>query len=359
MKQNGLFKRVAAIFAAAFMLITVSVTAVASVPSRPENQYVLDSAGVLSDSIEQYIISENQKLFKESGGEIVIVAVDFLGGEEIDDYVYDMFNAWGIGSKERNNGILLVLAIGEDNYYVQAGYGIEDYFDAAKLQGLVDDYLEDDFAAGDYEAGVKKFFNATLSELKSYEYNDEYTNADYVQGGAYENYGGVDYDTGINIGSIVMWIVARIVVVVIMVAVVILIVVIIRSAARSATSSTGSVGGSNNFWTGMFIGSRMNRRRTWHNPPPPPPPHGGFGRPMPGPGPRPNPPRPSKPPRTGGFGGPSRPSGGFGGGRPSGGSRPSGGGFSSGGGSHRSSGGGRSGGFSGGGGSRGGGAGRR
>lgn len=358
MKNKRLFKRMSAMLAAALMLITVSVTAFASVPSRPENQYVLDSAGVLSEATEQYIISENEKLFNESGAEIVIVAVDFLGGEEIDDYVYDMFNAWGIGSKERNNGILLVLAIGEDDYYTQAGYGIEEYFNGTKMQSLADDYLEEDFAAGDYESGVKKFFNAAISELKAYEYNDEYVNTDnYEQGGAYENYGGIDYDTSINIGSIVMWIVARIVVALIVVAVIILVIVIIRSAAKGAASTTGSAGGSS-FWTGMFIGSRMNRRRSWHNPPPPP--HGGFGGPMPGPGPRPTPPRAPKPPRTGGFGG-GRPSGGFGGGRPSGGSRPSGGGFSSGGGAHRPSGGGRSsgGGFSRGGGSRGGGAGRR
>ena len=113
------------IFALIFS-IAMAPGALAAVPDRPENQYVLDSAGVLSSSTERRIISENQELFEDCGAEIVIVAVDFLGGESIEDYAYRLFNSWGIGSTERNNGLLLVLAIGEENYYAQAGYGIDD-----------------------------------------------------------------------------------------------------------------------------------------------------------------------------------------------------------------------------------------
>ena len=87
------------------------------VPERPENQYVLDEAGVLSEETEQEIITQNQSLFEETGAQIAVAAVDFLGGEDIEDYANYMFNYWGVGDYERNNGLLLVLAIGEDNYY--------------------------------------------------------------------------------------------------------------------------------------------------------------------------------------------------------------------------------------------------
>ena len=141
----------------------LAVPALAAYPDRPENQYVLDEADVLSEETEQEIIAENQDLFQETGAQIVVVAVDFLDGEEIDDYAYSLFNIWGIGSQERNNGLLLLLAIGEENYYAQAGTGIEDYFDGAKLQDMLDEYLEPDFATREYDAGVEKFFQAALS----------------------------------------------------------------------------------------------------------------------------------------------------------------------------------------------------
>ena len=166
----------------------LAVPALAAYPDRPENQYVLDEADVLSEETEQEIIAENQDLFQETGAQIVVVAVDFLDGEDIDDYAYSLFNIWGIGSQERNNGLLLLLAIGEENYYAQAGTGIEGYFDGAKLQDMLDQYLEPDFAARDYDAGVDKFFQAALADMESYyaNYSDEYTDSP-----TYEE----DYDT--------------------------------------------------------------------------------------------------------------------------------------------------------------------
>lgn len=151
------------------------IPALAAVPNRPENQYVLDKAGVLSFSdTEREIISENQKLFRETGAEIVVVAVDFLDGKAADDYAYDLFNDWGIGSKERNNGLLLVFAVGQNKCYALPGSGIDGYFTGAKLEAMLEDYFYDDYDAGRYDSAVQKFFRAALAELKNYSYNDKY-----------------------------------------------------------------------------------------------------------------------------------------------------------------------------------------
>ena len=337
-------KNILPVLLALTLCFVLVVPAFAALPERPANGYVLDSAGVLSDSTEQEIVEKNKKLFEETGAEIVIVAVDFLGGKEIDDYTYELFNAWGVGSAERNNGLLLVLAIAEDNYYAMAGYGIEDYFNGAKLDDLLYNNLEDGFAEGDYDAGVEKFFAAALEEMNSYyrSHTDEYTETP-----AENNPAPVIQQTGSFGGRVIFTLVWAVIRLVIVIAVIVIVMQLFRHIGGGGSGYTGGSGG---FWTGWLVGrsSVRRRRQTWY-PPPPPPYH---------------PPRPSNPgrrPPSGGFGS-------FGGGRPSGGSRPSGG-FSRGGSSFggRSSGsrsggfsGGRSGGgFSRGGGSRGGGAGRR
>lgn len=328
------FRCFAVLCLTALLLCSLSIPALAAVPDRPQNQYVLDEAGVLDDATEREIISQNQRLFEKTGAEIVIVTVDFLGGQEINDYVFELFNSWGVGSKERNNGVLLVMAIGEDNYYAQAGYGIEDYFDR-RMQGLLDDYLEPDFAVGDYDAGARKFFDAVYTELETYSYDDSYDDQEYDQGGAYEgNYG---YESSFHASSLIFTILGFIFRIVLVFVVIVVIIAVIRAFSGGGRGGPGGTGGGGGgFWRGMFLGSMLNgsRRRRWYAPPPPPPPPGGFG-----PGPRP-------PRNGGGFGG----FGGFSGGGRSGGFGGSRGGFS---------GGGRSGGFSRGGGSRGGGAGRR
>ncbi len=331
-----ILKSFAALCFTALLLCSLSIPALAAVPDRPQNQYVLDEAGVLDSATEREIISKNQKLFEKTGAEIVIVAVDFLGGQEIDDYVFELFNSWGVGSEQRNNGILLVMAIGEDNYYAQAGYGIEDYFDS-RLQSLLDEYLEPDFAARDYDVGAKKFFDAVYTELETYSYDDSYDDQEYGQGGANTDNYDYEYESGYRASDFVFTVLRFVFRIVLVIIVIVVILAVIRalSGGGGGPGNPGGGGGGGGFWRGMFWGNMLGsrRRRGWYAPPPPPPP-GGFG-----PGPRP-------PRNGGGFGG----FGGFSGGGRSGGFGGSRGGFS---------GGGRSGGFSRGGGSRGGGAGRR
>ena len=349
-------KKISLFFAALLVFVSVvQIPASASVPNRPGNNSVLDSAGVLSDEFEQELNRTNrEELFPESGAEIAVVAVDFLGGMAIDDYAYDLFISWGIGSQERNNGLLLVLAIAEDDYYAMAGYGIEDVFTGSHLQSMLDEYLEDDFAAGNYEAGVKKFVGAAIRELRNYSYNDDY---------------GADYDTdydghamyGESAGSSLFSLIRVIFVIVLVVLLIVVIFAVLGAffrlfsgGGRTTTTyydPTPQYRRRDNFWTGMFLGQALGRsqRRPRTPPPPPPPPPGGFGG-FNSPGPT------NRPGGFSGGGAPQRPSSGFSSRPFSGGSsRPSGGGFS-----RPSSGSSRpSGGFSRGGGSRGGGAGRR
>ena len=329
-------KKLGAFLAAVIILGSISLSALAAVPTRPQNNYILDDAKVFSDSFEKYVVAENTKIFKETGAEIVIVAVDFTGAADIEDYSYELFNSWGIGSSERNNGVLLVLAIGEEVYQSLSGYGISDFFNGAKTQDMLDTYLEPDFDRGDYEEGARKYFDAVLAEIKSYyrTYEDEHSAGEFTQGSdyisKYDNNRYDDYDDGYSYSSSfsfssIFRTIAGIVVGIIIFAVVI--VIIITATKGGGGGGYRGGGGGGNFWTGMLLGSMMNRNRRG---PRPPFGGGGFG-------------------GTGGFGVGSRGgSGGFGG--FTGGGRTGGfGGGSRGGG----------GGFTGGGGTRGGGAGRR
>lgn len=325
-------KRITALIAALGLALLLPLTALAAVPSRPGNQYVLDSAGVLSDQLEQEIVRKNKELFKDTGAEIAVAAVDFLGGREIDDYAYDLFASWGVGSQERNNGLLLVLAIAEDDYYALPGYGIEDTFSGSYLQTMLDDYLETDFAAGDYEGGVRKFFDAAYSELSAYSYDDAYDETDdFYQGGGYQDWSD-EYDEGASLSSgFFSSIVQFIILIVVVVLVLCVVIALLRAVSRPRTgqppyqnyNGVPQYPRRDNFWAGMFLGRALGRRqrRNWGAPPPPPPPpppgsgFNGFhsGGPM------------NRPGSFHSCGSAHRPSGGF--------HRPSGGGFSRGGGS--------------------------
>ena len=129
---------------------------------------VADHADILSDETEQYVNDVSIKLSDACGAQIVVVTTDFLDGMDIEDYAYTIFNNWKIGDADKNNGVLLLLAIGEENYWCMQGKGLE----SALTSGMIDDILwndlEEDFAAGDYDSGARKTFDALYTVVYDY-----------------------------------------------------------------------------------------------------------------------------------------------------------------------------------------------
>ena len=138
-----------------------------NLPEPPQNSSVGDFADVVSGDTEDYINEQNTALSDKTGAQIAVVTVEFLDGEDIDDYAVALFNKWGIGSADKNNGVLILLAIGEENYYALTGKGLERDLPAGTLGDLLYDYLESDFAAGDYDAGVRSVFDAVYGRLEN------------------------------------------------------------------------------------------------------------------------------------------------------------------------------------------------
>lgn len=312
--------------ALAALILLLPITGLAlEVVSPTADFYVADYADVLDKSDEQYIITQNDALFKETGAQICVVTVDFIGSADIEDYAYTLANEWGIGSKEKNNGLLLLMVIGDENYYAVQGSGLEQYLSSGDLGDLMYEYLEPYFAQAEYSKGARAVFDAFYARVADaygmttaitpapapandtqaeYEYWSNSGNDNY-----YESY--TPRSSGFSIGG------GIVIFFLIIVAVIIIVIVnVISSIGRAVFRPRRFYGPGPGFGPGPFFRGR-------HRPPPPPGGFGGFG-------------------GFGGRGGGGGGFGGFGGGRSGG----FGGGF----------GGGRSGG---GGGFRGGGAGRR
>ena len=124
--------------------------------------YVADYANVLSIETENYIVDMNRVLEEKTGGQIVVVTIEFLGGQNIEEYAYTLMNDWKIGSAELNNGLLLLLVTGEANYWAMSGSGIQISLTASLLAQYLSTYLEPDFRMQNYDAGVTKVFDQFL-----------------------------------------------------------------------------------------------------------------------------------------------------------------------------------------------------
>jgi uncharacterized protein len=129
--------------------------------------YVYDHAGVLSDETMAHVDAMNASLFAQTGAQIMVVTVDSTGGTDIVDYAADLGNQYGVGSAERDNGLVLVLAL-EDiaqnglvgDYGAAYGDGLQRHGDT--LNSLLYARMEADFAAGKYDAAVEETFDAYI-----------------------------------------------------------------------------------------------------------------------------------------------------------------------------------------------------
>ena len=138
-----------------------------NVPDAGTQFYVLDEPGVLDEATEAYIVSVNDSLEAQTGAQVVVVCVQTTGLASTDEYAYELFNKWEIGDKKKNNGVLLLLTVGEGDYWMMPGRGLEDSLSAGMIKLMLDRYLEPDFAVGDYDAGVRKTFDAVVGHLET------------------------------------------------------------------------------------------------------------------------------------------------------------------------------------------------
>lgn len=162
-------KRVLAWFAVVLLAIAVCAPAFASGVVQPDSElfYVYDGADVIGDDTTATIVLNNDTLYDACGAQIVIVALNTTGNTQIEDYAYELFDTWGIGSADKNNGLLLLMAIGDDDYWYLQGKGLQNTFPVAELSAIADRYLEPYFAKKDYDTGALKFFEQVYAKVAS------------------------------------------------------------------------------------------------------------------------------------------------------------------------------------------------
>ena len=132
--------------------------------SPSDRFYAADYANVLTEATEETIVSANGALEQQcQGAQIVVVTVDYLDGMDCDDYAYKLFNDWGVGASNYNNGMLLLLAVQENKAWLAYGLGLSSYFDGDQADELLERYFWPDFDKGNYDSAVSKLFQALLS----------------------------------------------------------------------------------------------------------------------------------------------------------------------------------------------------
>lgn len=146
------------------LALMLGACALADVPDKPAAfAYAYDlGADVLDESDIAAITRYGQALEDATGVQAIAVAVDFLDGEDPADYATDLINTWGVGQKDEDNGVVVLLARGDRRIQIGTGTGIDRVLTGSKCGELIDKNI-DYFANNDFDAGLVALYQDVCS----------------------------------------------------------------------------------------------------------------------------------------------------------------------------------------------------
>jgi len=144
------------------------------------NEFVNDYADIINSNQEQQLNAVLKQIYDSGEAEYSIVTVKSLEGKDIESYSINL--AQGVlGDKEKNNGLLLLVALEDRKYRFEVGRGIEYILNDAKVGRIGRNYLVPNFKEEDYSKGIIEASLAVRSILLGDNESEYYIEEDYYE----------------------------------------------------------------------------------------------------------------------------------------------------------------------------------
>jgi uncharacterized protein len=146
------------------LVLLLAVGVLADPPLPEANGFINDQASLLSSEEIGRLETKARQYRDKSGHEIAILIIESLEGRPIEDYAYYVFQKWGIGSRQNDNGVLFLIALSDRKARVEVGYGLEAALTDLECGRLVNKRspMAQSFREGNYAAGVNAVFDGIV-----------------------------------------------------------------------------------------------------------------------------------------------------------------------------------------------------
>jgi uncharacterized protein len=160
-------------FLSIFSLLLVSVFSFSQEAFDPEKllkqipaQLVNDFTNTLTPDQRQALENKLVAFDDSTSTQIAVVIIPTLNGRDIADYNIELARAWGVGGKESNNGIVLLIAKNDRKLNIATGYGLEGALPDLTAKQIIDDIIRPNFKGEDYYRGIEEGTDAIIQAVK-------------------------------------------------------------------------------------------------------------------------------------------------------------------------------------------------
>jgi uncharacterized protein len=142
------------------MIVTVCVLAFSSWPAHADFKVpaltgaVVDDAGVLNSQTTAALEQALHALHDQGGSQINVLTVPSLEGLEIEQASIKVVDAWKLGGRKQDNGVLFLIAPKERKMRIEVGQGLEGQLTDVDSKRIIEDAVKPLFKTGDYNSGT-------------------------------------------------------------------------------------------------------------------------------------------------------------------------------------------------------------
>jgi uncharacterized protein len=161
------------VFLWSLLLVACCIRLEAQPVEVPEfHRRVIDRSGTLSTRETQELEAKLAQFEQETSNQVVVLVIPSLNGESIEDYSLRVAEKNKFGKKERNNGVLLLIAKDDRKLRIEVGYGLEGALPDALAGQIIRREITPYFRQGDYSGGIDAGVDAIIAATKG-EYKGE------------------------------------------------------------------------------------------------------------------------------------------------------------------------------------------
>ncbi|HRI78790.1 MAG TPA: TPM domain-containing protein [Cyclobacteriaceae bacterium] len=138
-----------------------------------QGRRVHDEANVLSRQTVDYL-EQTLKIFEDStSNQLAILIVPSLESEVIETFSIRVAEKWKLGTKDKDNGAILIVSINDRKMRIEVGQGLEGPLPDAICNRIIRNEMVPSFRRGDYDAGVNAAMTAIMQAVKGEYHVDE------------------------------------------------------------------------------------------------------------------------------------------------------------------------------------------
>jgi uncharacterized protein len=151
---------------ATLLLILAAAAAQAQPAVPPLTGRVVDRADVLSPSTEQALADQLAAHERATSNQVVVLTIPSLEGESVERVALDVFNTWGLGQADRDNGVLVLIARDDREMRIEVGYGLEGTLTDSRAGRIIRSEFVPAFRNGNYDAGTLAGVSAVVGTIE-------------------------------------------------------------------------------------------------------------------------------------------------------------------------------------------------